>query len=133
MKDRLIKRLHQLYNYTNELLLQVRTAGDNESSATAMETPATTAGTCEEHDLRMLHQQITHPHQHHQQLPTAAFHINMPSHSISTILSPPVLHHSSATIIPNDESFHLSTIMLQSENVIQVRYYSLKLFRLHIN
>ncbi|XP_074338357.1 NAC domain-containing protein 75-like isoform X2 [Apium graveolens] len=98
---------------------EVRTVGDNESSATAMETAATTTGTRGEHDLRMLHQQITHPHSHHQQL-AAAFHMNMPSHSISTIISPPpALHHSSTAVIPNDDSFHLSTIMLQHENVIQ--------------
>uniref|UniRef100_A0A175YKP9 NAC domain-containing protein n=1 Tax=Daucus carota subsp. sativus TaxID=79200 RepID=A0A175YKP9_DAUCS len=103
---------------------EVRTAGDNEASATAMETAATTAGTYEE---RMLHQQMTH---HHQQLATAAFHISMPSHSISTILSPPPsLHHRTTTaVMPSiDDSFHVSTIMPQNENIIQVQS-SIELF-----
>nr|AUZ96433.1 NAC domain class transcription factor [Malus domestica] len=64
-------------------------------------------------------QQQQHEHQqqqqlhHHQQIATAAaFHISRPSHPISTIISPPPLHHTS--IILDQDSY--SRLMLQNEN-----------------
>ncbi|KAK6151888.1 hypothetical protein DH2020_014523 [Rehmannia glutinosa] len=42
-----------------------------------------------------------------------AFHISRPSHSISTIISPPpVLHHTSINILDEDHSFHVPRIIL---------------------
>ncbi|KAB1209253.1 NAC domain-containing protein 8 [Morella rubra] len=81
------------------------------------------AGTCEElrdhqtahhmaHEQHHQHQQ--HHHGHHQ-LATTAFHISRPSHPISTIISPPPLHHTS--IILDQDSYHVSrSMMLQNEN-----------------
>lgn len=69
------------------------------------------------------HQHHPHPHHHHhqqqqQQLATAAFHIARPSHSISTIIAPPSLHHTS--VILDEDSFHVSrALMLQSESFQQ--------------
>lgn len=61
------------------------------------------------------HQQQQQQNQHaHQQIATTAFHISRPSHPISTIISPPPLHH--ASIILDDNAYHVSTIMLQNEN-----------------
>lgn len=62
------------------------------------------------------HQQQQH-HQHHQ-LATAGFHISRPSHPISTIISPPPLHHTSINILDED-SFHVQRIMLQNETFQQ--------------
>ncbi|KAK7358411.1 hypothetical protein VNO77_00338 [Canavalia gladiata] len=71
------------------------------------------SGSCEEvHDEEQ--QQNEHAHQ---QSATAAFHINRPSHPISTIISPPSLHH--ASIILDHNSYHVSTIMLQNETFQQ--------------
>ncbi|KAJ8435976.1 hypothetical protein Cgig2_004233 [Carnegiea gigantea] len=62
-----------------------------------------------------------HHHQHHSQHPhhametTAAFHISTPSHPISQIMAPPPLHHASIHNILDDDSFHVSRLMLQSE------------------
>lgn len=100
------------------ILLQVRSAGDTEASTTAMET-MTTGGTCGEHDL---------PMQHNQQ--TAAFHISGTSYSISTIISPPppCLHQTSTTNVLNDDSFHVSTIMLQNQTLMQVQYLLVQYF-----
>ncbi|KAA8523199.1 hypothetical protein F0562_009622 [Nyssa sinensis] len=83
---------------------------------------ASTSGTCEELDQRPLHfthdhQQHHHQHPHHDQIATTAFHISRPSHPISTIISPPSLHHTSINIL--DDSFHVSGIMLQNENFQQ--------------
>lgn len=91
----------------------MRTAGDAESSKTAMET-MTTGGMCGEHDLQM---------QHHQQAAAAAFHVSGPSYSISTIISPPPpgLHQTSTTNVLNDDSFHVSPIMLQNQRQMQVQ------------
>ncbi|KAI8024647.1 NAC domain-containing protein 75 [Camellia lanceoleosa] len=52
-------------------------------------------------------------HQHHQ-IASTAFHISRPSLPISTIISSPPLHHTS--IILDEDSFHVSRIMLQNEN-----------------
>lgn len=91
-------------------MLQVGTGGGEASTARESTTPATT-GTWEEHDLQRPHHHMTH-----QQLATAAnFHISRPSHSISTILSPPPLHHTTSIILDED-SFHVSRMMLQNEN-----------------
>ncbi|XP_028058691.1 NAC domain-containing protein 75-like isoform X2 [Camellia sinensis] len=81
--------------------------------------------TCEERDFHehqrahhVTHEQHQHQHQHqHQQqqhqMATTAFHISRPSHSISTIISPPPLHHTSIIL---DE---VSRLMLQNENFQQ--------------
>jgi len=61
------------------------------------------------------HQQQQQQNQHaQQQISSTAFHISRPSHPISTIISPPPLHH--ASIILDDNSYHVSRIMLQNEN-----------------
>ncbi|BFG39810.1 hypothetical protein CerSpe_260840 [Prunus speciosa] len=106
-------------------------------ASTAREGPA--SGTCEEmrgehhhqrsvpqphhhHHHHMAHEVVPDHHQHdqhqqqqqqlhHQQIATA-FHISRPSHPISTIISPPPLHHTS--IILDQDSY--SRIMLQNEN-----------------
>lgn len=89
------------------------------------------AGTCEERDMGQHH--VTHHEQHHvthdqhhhhqqqQQLAAAAaaaataFHISRPSHSISTIISPPPLHHASI-ILDQEHPFHVPRIMLPTDN-----------------
>ncbi|XP_022732159.1 uncharacterized protein LOC111286452 isoform X2 [Durio zibethinus] len=101
----------------------------------ASEAPA--QGTCEEipehhpqphHMAHDHHHHDHHHHHHHQQqqqqqhpthhqIATTAFHISRPSHSISTIISPPPLHHTS--IILDEDSFHVSRIMLQNESFQQ--------------
>ncbi|XP_059638272.1 NAC domain-containing protein 75-like [Cornus florida] len=92
-------------------------------ASTAREVPAT--GTCEGRDIHEHHQRphhVAHEHQkhhhhHHHQMATTAFHISRPSHPISTIISPPPLHH--ASIILDEDSFHVSGIMLQNDNFQQ--------------
>ncbi|XP_042066742.1 NAC domain-containing protein 75-like isoform X2 [Salvia splendens] len=84
------------------------------------------AGTCEERDMGQHH--VTHEphhhvttHDHHHQIAAAAataFHISRPSHSISTIISPPPLHHTSI-ILDQDHPFHVPRIMLPNENYQQ--------------
>ncbi|KAK8595555.1 hypothetical protein V6N13_000262 [Hibiscus sabdariffa] len=97
--------------------------GIGEASATR---EAPTQGTCEEipehlrphhmaHDHHQQHQQHHHQQQHH--MAATAFNISRPSHPISTIISPPPLHHTS--IVLDDDSFHVSRIMLQNENFQQ--------------
>lgn len=94
--------------------------------STAREGAQASAVTCEEmgnHHQRQhpmahhehLHQQQQHHHAHHE-IATTAFHVSSrPSHPISTIISPPPLHHTS--IINFDrESYHISGIMLENEN-----------------
>ena len=76
------------------------------------------SGSCEEVHERQLAQVTPHHHQqqqhaHHHQISNSAFHISRSSHPISTIISPP-LHHTS--IILDDNSYHVSSIMLQNEN-----------------
>ncbi|KAJ9688277.1 hypothetical protein PVL29_014131 [Vitis rotundifolia] len=98
-------------------------------ASTAREAPA--SGTCEEHEIhdhqrphhvthdpqpQPQHHHHHHHHPHHQ-LATAAFHITRPSHSISAIISPPPLHHTS--IILDEDSYHVSRIMLQNESFQQ--------------
>lgn len=89
---------------------------------------ASASGTCDEiqeqhqrphhvaHDPHQ-QQQLQHHHHHHQtvhhQIATAAFHISRPSHPISTIISPPPLHHTS--IILDEDPYHVSRLMLQNE------------------
>ncbi|XVE54162.1 hypothetical protein DITRI_Ditri03aG0058400 [Diplodiscus trichospermus] len=91
-------------------------------------------GTCEEirehpqphhmvHDHQQQQQQQQHHHQHHHthhQIATTAFHISRPSHPISTIMSPPPLHHTS--IILDEDSFHVSRLMLQHESFQQQQH-----------
>ncbi|GLT61529.1 hypothetical protein SLA2020_342290 [Shorea laevis] len=95
-------------------------------ASTVREAPG--QGTCEEihehpqthhmaHDPHQHQQQQHHVHTHHQNIATAAFHISRPSHPISTIISPPPLHH--ASIILDEDSFHVSRIMLQNESFQQ--------------
>ncbi|KAL4651829.1 hypothetical protein ACB092_01G189500 [Castanea dentata] len=92
-------------------------------ASTAREAPA--SGTCEElrdhqrqHPMahEHHHQQQQHHHAHHQ-LATTAFHISRPSHPISTIISPPPLHHTS--IILDQDPYNVPRIMLQNENFQQ--------------
>ncbi|KAA8534901.1 hypothetical protein F0562_029883 [Nyssa sinensis] len=94
--------------------------------STAREVSA--SATCEERDIHQ-HQMPHHmnPHEHqqqedhhhpHHQMATTAFHISSASHPISTIISPPPLHHTSINILDED-SFHVSRIMLQNENFQQ--------------
>ncbi|XP_047946088.1 NAC domain-containing protein 75 isoform X1 [Salvia hispanica] len=73
------------------------------------------AGTCEERDMGQ-HHVTTHDHHHH--IAATAFHISRPSHSISTIISPPPLHHTSI-ILDQDHPFHVPRIMLPNENYQQ--------------
>lgn len=88
------------------------------------------AGTCEERDMGQHH--VTHDrdipqhhvtHEQHHQIAAAAaaataFHISRPSHSISTIISPPPLHHTSI-ILDQDHPFNVPRIMLPNENFQQ--------------
>ncbi|EEF48146.1 conserved hypothetical protein [Ricinus communis] len=103
-------------------------------ASTARETQV--SGTCDEireHHHRPHHLAHDHhpppPHHHHQQqqqpqpqpqhhhvhhqIATTAFHISRPSHPISTIISPPPLHHTS--IILDEDPYHVSRLMLQNE------------------
>ncbi|KAK6944886.1 NAC domain [Dillenia turbinata] len=61
-------------------------------------------------------QQQPHLHPHHYNLATTAFHINRPSHSISAIISPPLRH---ASIILDEDPYHVSRLMLQQNDTIQ--------------
>ncbi|PIN18270.1 hypothetical protein CDL12_09062 [Handroanthus impetiginosus] len=73
-----------------------------------------------EHDIPQHH--VTHEHHHHastHQMAATAFHISRPSHSISTIISPPPLHHNSINILDQDHTFHVPRIMLPNENFQQ--------------
>lgn len=110
-------------------------------ASTAREAPASTAVTCDEmqdhHHHTRPHHMAHEPHHHHQhqqqhhhahhphQIATTAFHISRPSHPISTIISPPPLHHTS--IILDQDSYNVSRIMLQNENfqVKQTKPFSL--------
>ncbi|KAL6974490.1 hypothetical protein U1Q18_028674 [Sarracenia purpurea var. burkii] len=100
--------------------------GVGEASASAIrETQA--SGTCEERDIQNHqmgsrdHQQQQHHHHHpHQQIATTAFHMSRPSHPISTIISPPPLHHTSI-ILDHEDSFHASRIMIPNEDFQQHR------------
>lgn len=89
-------------------------------ASTAREASAASGGTCDElrdHHQRphhMAHEHHQHQHVHHHQIATTAFHITRPSHPISTIVSPPPLHHTS--IILDQDSYNMSRIMLQNEN-----------------
>lgn len=96
-------------------------------ASTTREAPGASGGggTCEDmrdhqrpHHHPMAHdhhhqQQHQHHHPHHQ-IATTAFHISRPSHPISTIISPPPLQHTS--IILDQDSYHISRILLQNEN-----------------
>ncbi|CAI9100483.1 OLC1v1037596C1 [Oldenlandia corymbosa var. corymbosa] len=74
-----------------------------------------------QHHQQHVVQQVQHHHHHHQSMGMAttatAFHITRPSHSISTIISPPPLHHTS--VILDDDSFHVSRLILQTDNFQQ--------------
>ncbi|XP_062149514.1 NAC domain-containing protein 75 isoform X3 [Alnus glutinosa] len=91
-------------------------------ASTAREAAA--SGTCEEmrdhqrpHAMAPHEHHQQHHHPHHQIATATAFHITRPSHPISTIISPPPLHHTS--IILDQDSYHVSRIMLQNENFQQ--------------
>ncbi|XP_059634877.1 NAC domain-containing protein 75-like isoform X2 [Cornus florida] len=71
-------------------------------------------GTCEEHDIRELQRPHQMSHDHHQ-----VFHINTPSHPISTIISSPVPLHHTSIILDHEDSFHVSRLMLQNQNFQQ--------------
>ncbi|KAJ8750773.1 hypothetical protein K2173_015954 [Erythroxylum novogranatense] len=97
-------------------------------ASTVRDVPSST-GTCDEireqqqqqqqrphHVAHDPHHQPQHHHHHaqpHHQIATAAFHISRPSHPISTIISPPPLHHTS--IILDEDPYHVSRIILQNE------------------
>ncbi|KAK7245492.1 hypothetical protein RIF29_40338 [Crotalaria pallida] len=88
-------------------------------ASTAREVQA--SGSCEEvHRPQLVahHQQQQQHHQlhHHQNMATSAFHINRPSHPISTLISPPPLHHTS--IILDDNPYH-RMMLQQNENFQQ--------------
>ncbi|GMH18056.1 hypothetical protein Nepgr_019897 [Nepenthes gracilis] len=88
-------------------------AGMGEAS-TAREACPTSAVTCEEQDQPGSHHLTQDHHHRHHQMPTAAFHISRPTHPISEIISPPPHHH--ASIILDEDSYHVSRIMLENEN-----------------
>ncbi|GLT49473.1 hypothetical protein SLA2020_230250 [Shorea laevis] len=98
-------------------------------ASTVREAPG--QGTCEEihehprphHVTHDPHQQQQQQHHHahtHHQIATTAFHISRPSHPISTIISPPPLHHTS--IILDEDSFHVPRIMLPDESFQQQQH-----------
>ncbi|KAK9947870.1 hypothetical protein M0R45_003469 [Rubus argutus] len=71
-----------------------------------------------EHEQQQ-HQQHGHAHQQQQIATAASFHISRPSHPISTIISPPPLHHTTSIILDQD-AYHVSrSIMLQNEHFQQ--------------
>ncbi|KAL4311005.1 hypothetical protein GQ457_01G056400 [Hibiscus cannabinus] len=96
--------------------------GIGEASA-ARETPTQGTNQCQEipeHHrgaIHMAHDNHLFHHHQPQQIATTAFHISRPSHPISTIISPPTHHHTS--IILDEDSFHVSRIMLQNESFQQ--------------
>ena len=95
--------------------------GIGEASA-AREVPA--QGMCKEIREHPQPYHMAHDHHHQQQqqqqqhhhIATTAFHISRPSH----LISPPPLHHTS--IILDEDSVHVSRIMLQNES-FQVIYH----------
>ncbi|KAK2645516.1 hypothetical protein Ddye_020711 [Dipteronia dyeriana] len=96
-------------------------------ASTAREAPTQAPpplGTCEElRDQAHPHHHVAHhdhhQHQHHHhQIANTAFHVNRPSHPISTIISPPPLHHTSI-ILDDQDPYNVSRIMLQSDNFHQ--------------
>ncbi|KAL2479931.1 NAC domain containing protein 75 [Abeliophyllum distichum] len=106
--------------------------GEASISREAPAAPAAAIGTCEERDIpqhhvthepqehhqQHHHQQQQQQHHHHHQIATTAYHISRPSHSISTIIPPPSLHHTSINIL-DDNSFHVPRIMLPTESFQQ--------------
>ncbi|KAJ4958500.1 hypothetical protein NE237_025611 [Protea cynaroides] len=88
---------------------------------------ASTSGTCNNHEepehQRTHHHMAHEPQQHHlhhhhhdHQMATAAFHVNRPTHPISTLIAPP-LHHTS--IVLDEDPYHVSRIILQNEKYQQ--------------
>lgn len=84
-------------------------------------------GTCQEREImEQQHPVISHVDAHHRHqiaaAATAAYHICIPSHSISTIISPPTvpLHHhpTSINILEHHHhpSLHVPRIILPTEN-----------------
>ena len=107
-------------------------------ASTAREVQA--SGSCDEVHERHRQQHVAHHHHHHHQqhqqqhhhpqhhqIATSAFHISRPSHPISTIISPPPLHHTS--IILDDSSYQVSRIMLQNEQFQVISPFSASLVR----
>ncbi|XP_039038036.1 NAC domain-containing protein 75-like [Hibiscus syriacus] len=93
-------------------LLSFHEVGIGETSA-ARETP--TQG-----QEKAVPNQIIHDHHHQpQQIATTAFHISRPSHPISTIISPPPPLHHTSIILDDEDSFHVSRIMLENESFQQ--------------
>ncbi|GFP86761.1 NAC domain-containing protein 8 [Phtheirospermum japonicum] len=85
-------------------------------------------GTCEEHEQMGGQHHVSHErdmgqhHVTHHQIAAAAaaFHISRPSHSISTIISQPPLHHTSIDMLDQDHhSFHVPRIMLPNQTFQQ--------------
>ncbi|XP_052183767.1 NAC domain-containing protein 75-like isoform X2 [Diospyros lotus] len=81
------------------------------------------SGTCEERDMhehQRPHHVSSHHHHHHlhHQISTATFNICRPSLPISTIIPPPNSLHQ-ASIILDDDSFHVPRMMLQNESFQQ--------------
>ncbi|CAK9152785.1 unnamed protein product [Ilex paraguariensis] len=99
-------------------------AGIGEASV-ARETPAAVKSQELDTHVTQRPHHVTHEHhlQQHQHSPhqvaTTTFHISRPSHSISSIISPPPLHQTS--IVLDEDSFHVSRMMLQNENFQQLQ------------
>ncbi|KAG8376082.1 hypothetical protein BUALT_Bualt09G0026500 [Buddleja alternifolia] len=88
------------------------------------------AGTCEGREMAQHHVtqeelDMAQHHVAHQMATSTAYHISRPSHSISAIISPPLipqqqqqqLHHTSINILDDDHSFHVPRIsMLPNDN-----------------
>ncbi|XP_052198599.1 NAC domain-containing protein 75-like isoform X2 [Diospyros lotus] len=84
---------------------EVGVVGEDPTTVMAVAAP----GNCEQHHHHH------HHHHHYEQLATAGFHISRPSQPISSVIAPPPLHHTSI-VLDQDESFHVSRIMLQNDN-----------------
>ncbi|KAL8234831.1 hypothetical protein R6Q59_020931 [Mikania micrantha] len=69
--------------------------------------------TCDEHDLQKQPHHLTQHNPHQHLMAAAAYHVSMPTHPVSTLISPPhPPHHQHHTSIMLDEgSFHVSRIM----------------------
>ncbi|KAI4379380.1 hypothetical protein MLD38_005689 [Melastoma candidum] len=111
--------------------------GGIEEASTAREggQAAATSAACEEYNHRMnpmstledqmqLHHHHQHQHLQHQQhhdhhlhpISTVAFHVVRPSLPISaTMIPPPTLHHQASINILEDDTFHVSRMILQNE------------------
>ncbi|KAI4376570.1 hypothetical protein MLD38_014317 [Melastoma candidum] len=105
-------------------------AGIGEASTAREGQVTATSAACEEYSHRMnpmttledqmqLHHRLQQQHHHDHQLhpiSTAAFHVVRPSLPISaTMIPPPALHHQASINILEDDTFHVSRMILQNE------------------